>query len=147
MPVYQSFCETPGLMSVWLKYKCLMRMFNWDSDLHWSDFPQEVVVKGSIKGKSWREFPGGPVVRAWHFYFRGQSSVCGCRTKILQAALHGHKKQKQINEELACGGENSEMRAQHVQRPGVGEEGPRWEQVSARGAWYLVRLQTADRQV
>lgn len=134
-------------MSVWLKYKCLMRMFNWDSDLHWSDFPQEVVVKGSIKGKSWREFPGGPVVRAWHFYFRGQSSVCGCRTKILQAASHGHKKQKQINEELACGGENSEMRAQHVQRPGVGEEGPRWEQGSAGGAWYLVRLQTADRQV
>ena len=111
-------------MSVWLKYRCFMRVFNWESDLYWSDFPQEVVVKGSIKGKSWREFPGGPVVRTWHFYFWGRSSVCSCRTKILKAASHGHKKQKQINTELACAGENSETRTRCVQRPGVGEEGP-----------------------
>ena len=116
-PRLRSSRETPRLGSVRPKYKCFMRMFSWESDLPWSDFPQGVVVKGSIKGKSWREFPGGPVVRTWHFYFWGWSSICGCRTKVLQAASHDHKKQKQIrNEETACGGENSEMRRQRIQR-------------------------------
>ena len=39
-----------------------------------------------------REFPGSPVVRTWHFYCWGPGSIAGWGTKILQAARHGQKK-------------------------------------------------------
>ena len=40
------------------------------------------------------EFPGGLVVRTLRFHCRGQGSVPGRGTKILQAARHGQKKSK-----------------------------------------------------
>ena len=38
-----------------------------------------------------KEFPGGPVVRIWHFHCWGPGSIPGQGTKISQATRHGQK--------------------------------------------------------
>ena len=40
------------------------------------------------------EFPGGLVVRIWHFHSRGPGLIPGWGTKILQAAQSKRKKKK-----------------------------------------------------
>ena len=42
------------------------------------------------------EFPGGQVVRIWHFHFHGPGSVPGQGTEIPQATSHGPPPQKKI---------------------------------------------------
>ena len=42
------------------------------------------------------DFPGGPMVRTPHFYFRGTGSITGQGTKILHVAWYGQKN-KNIN--------------------------------------------------
>ena len=41
-----------------------------------------------------REFPGGPVVRTWHFHCCGLGSIPGQGTKILQAVQCCQKKER-----------------------------------------------------
>ena len=50
-------------------------------------------------GQNWnfREFPGSPVVRTWHFHCQGLGLIPGQGTKILQAEWHGQKKKKEFH--------------------------------------------------
>ena len=47
------------------------------------------------------EFPGGPVVRTWHFHNHGLGSISGLRTKILQATWQAQKMKKRKFKKLA----------------------------------------------
>ena len=47
-------------------------------------------------GQNWnfREFPGSPVVKTWHFHCQGLGLIPGQGTKILQAEWQDQKKKK-----------------------------------------------------
>ena len=53
------------------------------------------------KKKRWGvEFPGGPVVRAPHFHFKGHGSILSWGTKIPRATQHGQKKERNTTHHL-----------------------------------------------
>ena len=49
------------------------------------------LIKKQTNTQNFRGFPGGPVVRTWHFHHWGLDSVPGWETKIPQAACAAKK--------------------------------------------------------
>ena len=56
--------------------------------------------EGILKKTQRREFPGGLVVKTWHFHCRGSGSIPDQGTKIPQAT--GHNKKKNPKVKLPC---------------------------------------------
>ena len=49
--------------------------------------------EGGCKVRTLREFPGGPLIKTWHFHYSGLGLIPGRGTKILQGERHSHTAQ------------------------------------------------------
>ena len=51
-----------------------------------------LIVKNANNKEIYREFPGGPVVRTWHFHCPGSGSTPGWGTEIMHGVDQKKKK-------------------------------------------------------
>ena len=91
-------------------------------------WPQSCFAAASVKlNVAQGGFPGGPVVRNWHFHLGGKSPVPGQGTKVLQA-LCVIRKKKEVTKEVpdSQSGPRVPKISLHIRSlpaPGLGEQG------------------------